>query len=127
MRRNPHRKHVAWYRVGRPFGRGWRERKFNAAGGTTALCFGGVHGYSTDNRKRRSAIEAQDAPSDYEAHLVGRGQTEQFSFEGQSGAGTVKAVNADGALEMEWTPEGGRPRVLTVDRSHTLTWDWLWK
>ena len=56
------------------------------------------------------ALEAQDAPSDYDAHLVGRDQTEQFSFEGQSGAGTVKAVNADGALEMEWTPEGGRPK-----------------
>lgn len=73
------------------------------------------------------ALEAQDAPSDYDAHLVGRGQTEQFSFEGQSGAGTVKAVNADGALEMEWTPEGGHPRILTVDRSDALTWDWLWK
>ena len=33
----------------------------------------------------------------------------------------------DGALEMEWTPEGGRPRILTVDRSDALTWDWLWK
>ena len=73
------------------------------------------------------ALEAQHATSDYDAHLVGRGQSEQFSFEGKSGAGTVKAVNADGALEMEWTPQGGRTRVLTVDRSDALTWDWLWK
>ena len=126
---------MARYYVGWAFGRGWRERQFNAHGRTTPLCIGeftaaplpiaNVEAHLAQHVL--DALEAQDAPSDYDAHLVGRDQTEQFSFEGQSGAGTVKAVNADGALEMEWTPEGGRPRILTVDRSDALTWDWLWK
>jgi len=74
-----------------------------------------------------SAIAVPDSLNEYDVHLVGRNRRNRLSFQGQTGMGKVVAVNADGALEMEWTPEGGRTRVLTVDRSDTLTWDWLWQ
>lgn len=74
-----------------------------------------------------AAIAVPDSLNEYDAHLVGRDCRNRLSFQGQTGMGKVVAVNADGALEMEWKPEGGTAISLTVDRSDDLTWDWLWK
>ena len=73
------------------------------------------------------ALEAINSPLSYESHLVGFGESKRLSVQGLSGMGTVTGVNAHGALELEWTPEGGTTRALSVERSDALQWDWLWK
>ena len=74
-----------------------------------------------------AALDAQCSPMDYPMHLVGYDQLKRYSVHGQSGMGTVTGVNAIGALEMEWTPEGGPSNEVTIERSKTLDWDWLWE
>ncbi len=63
----------------------------------------------------------------FSEHLVGRDQREKYRFQGKTGIGIIKTVSANGALEMEWTPEGGATKQLTVERSEALEWDWLWR
>lgn len=74
-----------------------------------------------------AALNAHGSPTDYQRHLVGCGQPKRFSLQGQSGMGTVTGVNPTGALEMEWTPEGGPSEEVTIERSDTLDWVWLWE
>lgn len=73
------------------------------------------------------ALAANVAPDSYERHLVGFGLTKQISVEGQAGMGTITGVNTQGALGLEWKPEGGLTQSLAIDRSDALQWDWLWE
>ncbi len=72
-------------------------------------------------------LQEIDALKNYNEHLVGRGMEARFSISGQPGLGTVEGVNAKGALEMRWRPDGGTVQALTVDQSGTVSWDWLWE
>lgn len=73
------------------------------------------------------ALETSSAPLSYESHLVGFGQPKRLTLQGLAGMGTVTGVNAYGALELEWTPEGGTTQSIAVDRSNALQWEWLWE
>lgn len=74
-----------------------------------------------------AGLSAHGLPVDYQRHLVGCDQPKRYSIQGQSGMGTVTGVNANGALVMEWTPKGVPTQEVTIERSETLDWDWLWE
>ena len=64
--------------------------------------------------------------SKYTKELVGLGIDRNYTYRGVSGMGTVRGVDKEGSLKLDWSVDGASAKPVTVHQSSDLQWDWLW-
>lgn len=72
------------------------------------------------------AVHADDRAGAYDHCLLGRQRPLRYQHCDQPGTGTIQRVDENGALVMQWHPDGGTPREIKIEHSRELEWDGLW-